>query len=549
MDSLPSKDYAEASSPSVELVQRLTEIGIALSQERNPDALLERIVLEAMDIANADGGTLYVMSEENTLDYEIVRNRSLSIQFGGAHPTPDFKPIPLYDAMGLPHYTIQVVNAVLMRTTINIENAYRADGFNFEGTHAFDRQYGYLTQSVLTIPMINHKHEAIGCLQLINAKDPASGETITFSAEMAQIIEALASQAAVILDNKQLILAQRNLLESFIKIIAQAIDSKSPYTGNHCERVPVLTEMLAEAACAANEGKFARFSLNDEEKYELHIAGWLHDCGKIVTPMHIMDKSTKLETIHDRIDAISTRFEVLKRDAHIAYLESVMAQPDQQAVHLAAFQGRVKQLEEDCEFVHKANIGGEFMADAEIERLEQLARLRWKRGGYGEALLSENELYNLSVRRGTITPEEREIMNDHMVHTVNMLESMPWPKHLRRVPEYACGHHEKMDGTGYPKGVFGATMSIPARMMAIADVFEALTAADRPYKPAKKLSEAMDIIAKLKKCNHLDPDLVDFFVSSGVYRDYARLYLEPELIDAVDEAAILAIVPDAAFNR
>lgn len=533
----------------LELVTRLTEISIALSQERDTTALLERIVLEARSIAKADGGTLYVLNDANMLEYEIVQNDSLGIRYGGSHPAPPFKPVALYNIeTGEPNYTVQVANAVLLRTSINIENAYRADGFNFEGTRAFDERHGYRTQSVLTIPMINHKNEAIGCLQLINAQDPLTGASVPFSGETVQIVEALASQAAVSLDNKQLIQAQRNLLESFIKIIAQAIDAKSPYTGNHCERVPVLTEMLAEAACQADEGHYARFNLTDEEKYELHIAGWLHDCGKIVTPVHIMDKSTKLETIHDRMEEVKVRFEVLKRDTRIAYLDAVVGNPSRQEDFERIYDEQITKIESDQAFLEKVNIGGEFMEDADVERIKSIARYQWVVGGYPQNLLSDNEVYNLSIRKGTINPEEREIMNDHMAHTVNMLESMPWPKHLQRVPEYACGHHEKMDGTGYPKGILGATMSVPARMMAVADVFEALTAADRPYKPAKKLSDAMEIIGKLKECNHLDPDLVDFFITSGVYRDYAKRYLEPELIDAVDEARLLAIQPRAAFD-
>lgn len=537
--------HTESEHEAVLLVKRLAEVARSLSLEKDPDALLEMILLEAKSISNADGGTLYILNEYDQLEYEIMRTDSLSIAHGGhKRDKPSFEPISLYDSDGEPRLTTQVVNAVINSKAVNIDDVYKVEGFDFRGTRKFDKQYKYQTQSVLTVPMINHKHEPIGCLQLVNAQAPDSKRTIPFSHDMQHLVEALASQAAVILDNKQLIDAQRNLLESFIKINAQSIDAKSPYTGNHCERVPLLTEMLAQEACDAKTGHFKNFNLTDEEKYELHIAGWLHDCGKIVTPVHVMDKATKLETIHDRIELVKLRIEVLKRDAKIRYLEGMSGQRANEKALKKRYEEEIHKLEDDLAFLETTNIGGEFMEEEALARVESLAKTSLDLKGESIPLLSENECYNLSVRKGTITREEREIMNDHMVHTVNMLESMPWPKHLARVPEYACGHHEKMDGTGYPKGLLAGTMSIPARMMAVADVFEALTAADRPYKPAKKLSEAMAIIAKLKQVNHLDPDIVDFFVESKTYLKYAKMYLDPHLIDEVDEQAIIDLQPD-----
>jgi HD-GYP domain-containing protein (c-di-GMP phosphodiesterase class II) len=531
----------------VELVKRLTHIGKALSSERDRDTLLEHILLAAKEIAHADGGTLYLLSPEgDVLDYVIVRTDSLGIAFGGTTgKKPPFKIVRLYDPeTGEPDLRTQVVRAVIRKEAINVVDAYTSREFDFTGTKKFDMKYGFRTRSVITIPMINHRGEPIGCVQLINAKDPSTGATIAFSDTMVEIIASLASQAAVIVDKETLITEQKVLLESFIKMMAQAIDAKSPYTGAHCVRVPVLTEMLAEAACNDTQGFFKSFNLTDEEKYELHIAGWLHDAGKIVTPVHVMDKATKLETIHDRIHLIVARCEILKRDAKVRMLEAKAIKGADDAALTAAYEKEIAQIEEDVRFLRTANIGGEFMEDEKIERLKKLGEQALLLDGENIPLLNGDEIYNLSTRRGTITPEERQIMNDHMVHTVNMLESMPWPRHLQRVPEYACGHHEKMDGTGYPRGVLGGTMSIPARMMCIADVFEALTAADRPYKKPKKLSEAMAIIGQFKKTNHLDPNIVDFFVTSRIYRKYAEMFLAPEQIDAVDEAAILAITPE-----
>ena len=533
-------------SDSTALIKRLTHIGKALSSERDRDTLLEHIVLAAQEISGADGGTLYLLSPDGAvLDYVIVRTDSLKLAFGGTTgKKPPFREIEIYDHnTGKPHLRTQVIRAVMRREAINVADAYASSEFDFSGTKQFDLDYGFRTRSVITIPLINHRSEAIGCVQLVNAKDAATGASIPFSAEMVEVIASLASQAAVIVDKETLIAEQKTLLESFIKMMASSIDAKSPYTGSHCVRVPVLTEMLAEAACQDQSGFFRHFNLTEEEKYELHIAAWLHDCGKIVTPVHIMDKATKLETIFDRIEIVRARMEVRRLQLRLDYLEAFAKDTDKKTL-MSTYQAMVTQCDSDMAFLETLNLGSEYVDDASIERLKKLAEMVIEINGKREPLLTENEVYNLSTRRGTITPEERTIMNDHMVHTVNMLESMPWPRHLQRVPEYATGHHEKMDGSGYPRGLLAGTMSVPARMMAIADVFEALTAVDRPYKKPKKLSEAMAIIGQFKKNNHLDPHLVDFFVTSKTYRKFAEMFLDQAQIDAVDEAGILAIVPD-----
>jgi HD-GYP domain-containing protein (c-di-GMP phosphodiesterase class II) len=530
---------------AVELIQRLSAIGVALSVEQDQEALLEKILVEAKSIAHADGGTLYYLVNEQLLEFKILHNDTLGIRWGGTLPVAE--PLPslhLYDLeTGNPNYHTQAVYCVLKKKPINIEDAYNADGFDFKGTRAFDARHGYRTRSVLTIPLVSHKNEALGCLQLVNAKSPETGDVIAFSKAIQQVIHSLASQAAIILDNKGLIQGQQKLLESFIEVISRAIDRKSPYTGEHCQRVPAIMAMLIEAACNDAEGRFRDFTLSPEEKYEVHIASWLHDCGKITTPVHVMDKATKLETICDRIEILRTRWEVLRRDAHIALLKAMMKDPSGHAALTQQYEKDIAALDEELAFIGQCNTGGEFMSDGQLERLKQIARRRWSCRGEDLPLLSENELYNLSIRRGTITNEERAIMNDHMVVTAEMLETLPFPRHLRQVPEYALGHHERMDGKGYPRGLKAGTMSIPARMMAVADVFEALTASDRPYKPAKKLSETMEIIGQMKRTNHLDPDMVDFLITSKVYLRYARAYLREELIDGIDEEALLAIKP------
>lgn len=512
-------------------LEQLNAIGASLSAERDIDRLLEAILAAAKTITRADGGTLYRVTEERTLRFEIVRTTSLKYYLGGTtgNPVP-FYPIQLYKD-GKPNHSMVAAHAALTGETVNIADAYTAEGFDFSGTRAFDNKTGYRSKSFLTVPMRNHEREAIGVLQLINARDPASGEIVEFSASDQRLAESLASQAAIALTNRMLINQLEQLFESFINLINTAIDEKSPYTGGHCQRVPVLTMLLAEAVNQTAEGPLADFRMTDADRYELKIAGLLHDCGKVTTPVHVVDKATKLESIYDRIHLIDTRFEVLKRDAEIDLLKNRISERQ--------LRERLRELEDDRRFLHACNIGGERMRDEDVERVRRIARYRWRDvAGHEADFLTEDEVKNLTIRSGTLTEDERKIINHHIVATIKMLEALPWPRHLTRVPEYAGGHHERMDGKGYPRGLTREQMSVQARCMGIADIFEALTAKDRPYKKGKSLSESLEILGRMKESGHVDPDLFDIFVRKGVYRKYAEMFLDPEQVDDVDERSI-----------
>lgn len=525
-------------------MELLLRVGVALSAETDTNRLLETILLEAKELTRADGGTLYIRQDEDSLHFAIMRTDSLGIAVGGTTGRPTtLPPIPLRDPdTGAANHRHIASYAALRKQSINIPNAYDTTRFDFSGTKMFDARNGYRSVSFLTIPMLDAESRVVGVLQLINSRDPKTGEVVPFDDLDQQTVEVLASQAGVSLQNKLLRDAQRDLLESFIKMIASAIDAKSDYTGGHCERVPLIAEMLARAACDAKTGPFADFNLNDAEWYELHIGAWLHDCGKVVTPVHVMDKSKKLETIHDRIDTVRARFEVLMRDARLAAYDRERAGEDASKVR-AELDAELAGLRDDMAFLEKTNFGGEFLPREGQERIKRIAERTVEMGGQKHPLLTAEEVQNLSVSRGTLTEKERLVINAHMVHTVNILNALPFPPQLRRVPEYATGHHEKMDGTGYPRGLYAGDMSVPARIMAVADVFEALTAIDRPYKQPKKLSEVMFIMGKMKEQHHLDPEVFDLFITSGVYRQYAEKNLPPELVDAVDEQKLLAIKP------
>ncbi len=581
-----ARDVAGANERAVRYA-RLIELGIALSAQRNHNKLMEMILVGAKEMTNADGGTLYLHdSDKRELRFEIMLNDSLNIAMGGTTGKPiPLPPVRLYDEAGDRNEKNVSSYAALTGKTINIPDAYDAGDFDFTGTKAFDVKTGYRSTSFLTVPLKNHDGDMVGVLQLINALD--GDKVVAFPPDTTSLVEALASQAAVALDNQMLLEAQKNLFKAFIDVLASAINAKSPYTGGHCRRVPELTNMLARAAAAAKTGPFADFALTDDEWYELEVAGGLHDCGKVTTPEYVVDKATKLETIYNRIHEIRTRFEVVKRDVEIDYWKAVAAGGDEVALK-AQRDARLAQLDADYAFVAECNLGGEFLAPEKVERLKQIAGTTWLRtlddsAGLSweedqrkpkdkpalpvvETLLADKpehiiphehppvgpdnpwgfkvkppaqkfnlgEVYNLSIGRGTLTPEDRYHISDHIVQTIVMLSALPFPKNLKRVPEWAGGHHEKMDGTGYPKGLRREEMSVPARIMAIADIFEALTARDRPYKTPKKLSECVKIMSFMKKDRHVDPDLFELFLTSGVYKEYAKAFLTPDQIDEVD---------------
>lgn len=523
-------------------LEQLNAIGASLSKERDITQLLESILLAAKAITNADGGTLYRMNEDHTaLRFEILRTDSLRIAMGGTSGNPIVFPnLPLLDEDGSPNDSLVAGYAAIHHQTVNIADAYTEPNFDFSGTRRFDERTGYRSRSFLAVPMRNHEGEVIGVLQLINARRPGSTEVVRFSSSDQSLVESLASQAAIALTNRLLISQLEELFESFINLINLAIDEKSHYTGGHCQRVPALTMMLAEAVNATSQGPLAAFTMDDRDRYELKIAGLLHDCGKVTTPVHVVDKATKLQTLFDRIALIDTRFEVLKRDAEIAALRRQLelrerTQPAAEAAILAECRAQVESLDADRDFLRATNAGAESTREEALARVREISRKRiWRNvDGMETEFLTADELENLTIRAGTLTQAERNTINHHIVATIRMLEKLPWPKHLRNVPEYAGGHHERMDGKGYPKGLTREQMSVQARVMGIADIFEALTASDRPYKPGMKLSQAMGIMHKFKLNGHIDPDLFDVFVSEKVYLKYAEQFLDPWQIDEV----------------
>jgi HD-GYP domain-containing protein (c-di-GMP phosphodiesterase class II) len=521
-------------------LSQLLDIARLIAREPDAARLIERILATAKDATRADGGSVYLVEEEGrALSFALLLNDTLGIRAGGASGTTtlDLKAPALYAADGTPNHRAVVAHCVHARRSVRLDDAYAAEGFDFAGARAFDAAHGYRSRSFLTVPMVDHTGQVIGVLQLVNARG-SDGSPATFSADDEVFTEGLTALAAIALEKQRLIDRLQMLFEALVRLVNDAIDEKSAYTAGHCRRVPELARLLAEAVHRTERGPLADFHLDEAARRELYLAALLHDCGKITTPVHVVDKATKLAGIFDRIALIEARFDLAERDLATARLEAIAAGEGRETAD-ARYEAERAALAADLAFLKEANCGAENMSDADVARVRAIAgRLVSSVAGEARPLLTDDEVENLTIRRGTLNESERAIINRHVTTTIRMLESLPWPRQLRRVPEYAGGHHERVDGSGYPRGLRREQMSLPARIIAIADVFEALTAGDRPYKRAKTVSEALEILGGMKLSGHVDPELFDVFVRERVWEEYARAFLGPAQIDAVDPSRI-----------
>ena len=523
-------------------IKRLTDIGTALSSEAHAQKLLEMIVEYAMSFTNADGGTLYIMSEDKKhLNFEIVRNTSLKVRMGGSGERISWPPVKLVNDAGKENHANVSAHVALTGKTVNIPDVYDIEGFDFSGTKSFDKSTGYRSKSMLVVPLRDHENEIIGVLQLLNALDVRTKSIVFFSPEAQTTTLSLASQAAVSITKNRLIHDLENLFEAFIRTIAKAIDEKSPYTGGHVKRVADLALMIAEKMNEKKDGVYAGVSFTADQLKELRIAAWMHDIGKVTTPEYIVDKVSKLETKYDRIHEVCTRFEVFKRDAEIKFLkkkiELLESGSREDIINLEkSYTEELKKIEEDVQFIRVVNTGGEFLSEEKINRIKAIAKNTWLNNNETHPWLSENEVYNLSTSKGTLTNEEREKIQDHVRLTEAMLKELPFPKKLSHVTEYASAHHETLNGTGYHKKLNGSQIPLQARILAFADIFEALSASDRPYKKGKTASEVKKILGFMAKDQHIDKDIYDLFFHDGLFLKYIKDAYKPDQIDIPMEA-------------
>jgi response regulator RpfG family c-di-GMP phosphodiesterase len=577
-----------------EKLEMLVKEGLALSNEKQLDKLVTLIFQTAQKLVHADGGVMYLM-EGDELGVELLSLGSESLMLGGLseYPAPRVKINPAITSFLSQESVLRSASESFNSRTM----VKSGEGeFTLFPTGLPGEPFDYPIRSLVAVPIITQRDEILGVIQLFNPGQSAvgsSGDVIDDNPE--KFIESLASQAAVTLDNRNLVTSLRELFDALVQVVAFSIDAKSPYTGGHCTRVPALAQMLAQAVHETETGPLAEFQLkSDDDWRQLWLAAWLHDCGKVSTPEFVVDKATKLETVYDRIHEIRMRFEVLRRDALIEHYQELIG--DEHGAELPEkLQHELLKLREEFEFIARCNLGGEFLNDEELERLKNLGERTWLRHysdrigiseeelwrksatlepdlPVAESLLADKlehltartqkyedivdaegnpmqvpeheynrgEIYNLSIGRGTITAEERFKIIEHTLTGLNMLKQIPFPESLTRVPEIATEHHENLIGTGYPFRKKKEHLSVESRILAVADVFEALTARDRPYKKANSLAEALRIMGRMRDEQHLDGDILDIFLQSGVFRQYAEGYLDAEQLDVDDISSYLS---------
>lgn len=506
-----------------EQINKLTEIGVALSAERNLDKLLEMIVDETRVFTNADAGTLYII-EDNLLKTKILQNDSMNIRMGGTSSQPiTFAPVELKESNVSGYVALKDVR-------VNIQDVYCSDLFDFTGPKKFDLTKNYRTKSMLVVPMKDHENDVIGVLQLINAINPKTNEVIPFSPDYENLIHSLASQAAVAITNVKLINDIENLFNSVVKVMATAIDEKSYVTGGHIRNVADMTTAMANTINKLNEGPFANVHFNQDQLHELKIAALMHDIGKVTTPVHVVEKGNKLQSIFDRVHYLSLRFLYLAKSIETEGLKKKINLIENKApleeIQKLENETEEKVLEvmENIEFIKSCNVPSEFMDDDKIEKLKKLAQIIYDENGIKKPLLDEDELLNLSIRKGSITDTERKKMQDHAAISIKMLDQIPFTKKLRNVPAFAGAHHECINGKGYPKGLKGDEIPLEGKLLAVIDIAEALTTSERPYKKAMPLEQVNKILGYMVKDGELDPDMVDLFIKENVFNKYVEEY-------------------------
>ncbi|RXJ69322.1 phosphohydrolase [Halarcobacter ebronensis] len=502
----------ESNMISKDKFDKILAINLELSSELDKDKLFEMIITLTKDLTHCEGGTLYIISKDKKyLDFKVVQNTPLNINMGGTKDNITWNSLPLYLEDGSENKQMVAVVSALEKRIINISDVYNETAYNFEGTKKFDKSTGYHSQTMLVIPLINHEQDVIGVLQLIN-KTKTINQVIPFTMEDEKIIKAFSSQAAMALTNSLLINSLEDFLNAFVETIAHAIDAKSNHTRNHIGKVAKIATYLAQAIDSDETiYKDVKYSANEFRQIEL--AAWMHDIGKISMPETIIDKATKLQAMLDRIEIIKERFEVIKRDYEISYLKNEISKDE--------YIKKVQKLEDDKKFVENVNIGGEFMRDEDLERIKEVSKITYVKDGITIPLLNENEVANLSIRKGTLTEEEKSIMNSHAQLTLDMLSALPFPKKYNKVLDIASNHHEKLNGKGYPRGLDENVLTLEDKIMILADIFEALTASDRPYKEGKKLSEVFKILSFMVKDKEIDGELLKFFHEHEVLKKYS----------------------------
>ncbi len=556
-------------------LELVTRSGVIFTRERNISNILETTLNTARNLTYSDGGTIYILEEvfannpidpgelqSRNLKFVALQNDTMGTYLKG--DDIDIMPAVPLEIEGKPN--LNNVSSYCANTgeLLNFEDVYDAEGFDFTGTSSYDKANNYRSKSMLVIPLEDHENNIVGVLQLINRRLP-DGSIGGFTGEDIELVQSVSFPAAASITQQRLIDEQSRLFNSFVTVLAQGLGEKSPHTYNHIRRVAALGEAISSSLSNWNEGIYADISYDEDEMAEIRLAGWMHDIGKITTPEHIVSKKAKLQFVMDRFEMIVERFSSKMKDYKIASLEKQLAasQAGASEEEIAAFarecDEQTEHLAVQLESLFEANQGSENMPPDQIELIEALSTQTldalyktevvsdhglpllktFVAENHQAPLIDEWEKKNLLIKRGTLNEDERKQIKQHADRSWRWLMELPFPRRQKRLPLYAGAHHEHLDGSGYPNGIEGKDMPMQARILAIADIYEALVANDRPYKKPMRLSEAMNILGDKVKSGNLDGELMRIFLLSGDYLTYAKEYLDPEQIDEVDISAWL----------
>lgn len=501
--------------------EEIMKINLAFTSQHDKKKLLEEILTLTRKLTNADAGTLYIKSkDEKNLDFKVVQNSTLKIKLNDIQNSDNWPSLPIYLDDGTENNKMVAVVCANEKRIINILDVYKTRKYKFDGTKKFDNTTKYRSKSMLVIPLINHENDVIGVLQLINKMK--NNEIITFDKFDEKVISSLSSQAAMALTNMQLLDSLEEFLNAFVSTIAKAIDAKSSYTKDHILKVEKIALLIANAI-NSDKTIYKDIKYSDNDYKQIALAAWMHDIGKISMPDYVLDKATKLEKIYDRIDLIEQRFELIKKDKEIEYLKKQISQEE--------FDKSIEELTNYTTFIKRINLGGEFMDDKDLLKLEKISKLTYKKDNIKTPLISSDEYYNLSIRKGTLTKEEIDIIKNHAQLSLDMISGLPFPKKYKDVLNIACNHHEKLNGTGHPRGLSKENITLEDRIMILSDIFEALTSSSRPYKKAMKLSTVKNILQNMYEKDELDKDLTEFFFNHDIFKQYSNEALNPEQLD------------------
>jgi HD-GYP domain-containing protein (c-di-GMP phosphodiesterase class II) len=502
-------------------LEEIMKINLAFSSQHDKNKLLEDILTLTKNLTNADAGTLYIKSkDEQYLSFKVIQNDTLNIKMGGTKNDLNWPDLAIFQEDGKVNNKMVAVVCANEKRIINVSDVYKTNKYKFEGTKDFDMKTSYRSKSMLVIPLINHENEVIGVLQLINKLK--NGVIINFNKLDEKIIISLASQAAMALTNMQLITSLEDFIDAFVSTIAKAIDTKSPYTSDHIVKVEKIALLVAKAIHEDNT-IYEKVKYNENDYKQIALAAWMHDIGKISMPEHIIDKATKLEKIYDRIDLIQQRFEIIKLNKEIDLLKNLITKKE--------YENYIQELNNDIEFLKRINLGGEFMNDDDIKKLELISQKNYIKNNEKFTLITEDEFYNLSIKKGTLTKEEIKIIRNHAQLSLDMISELPFPKKYKDVLNIACNHHEKLNGLGYPRGLKSEQITLEDRIMILADIFEALTASERPYKDAMTLSKVKNILVSMANNGELDKDLINFFFNHRILNEYSKEELKSYQLD------------------